>query len=245
MRTSCLVRAVMVAAMLCVSSRSDAQSEDHKWSVDVGLGWDNSISGNINSSAFGTLNGQSVVILKNQYEEVYGTGLHLRLGGGYRLNPDTEARVHITFQSLDADLVVMGDYGPSPLYGQYSDYQSLSVDFGMRRYTRVNTHMRPYVEGTIGIGFVDDNDLELIAPQSNLRQNFDDFYDETTAFTLGLNGGLLWNVNTNLGAFVQLGLRYVSGSGEGDFLMGTDLEQVNDNSQRWTLPFIVGVRYGF
>ena len=40
------------------------------WSVDFGLGIDNSISGTVNSSAIGRLNNQSVVILKNSYEDV-------------------------------------------------------------------------------------------------------------------------------------------------------------------------------
>lgn len=30
------------------------------------------------------LNNQAVVITRNRYEDVYGTGLHIRFGGGYR-----------------------------------------------------------------------------------------------------------------------------------------------------------------
>ena len=67
---------------------SRATGPTSNWIVDFGIGWDNSISGNINSSAIGTLNGQTAVILKNKYEDVYGTGLHLRFGGGYMLNED-------------------------------------------------------------------------------------------------------------------------------------------------------------
>ena len=62
----------------------------------------NSISGNINSSAIGTLNGQTVVITKNSYDNVYGTGLHIRFGGGY-LQRNHGVRATFTFQSLDAD----------------------------------------------------------------------------------------------------------------------------------------------
>ena len=171
MSANSLVRAVTVifAVALCMASDARAQSDpDQKWSLDVGLGWDNSFSGNINSSAIGTINNQTTVILKNMYEDVYGTGLHLRAGVGYMVNPSTEARATVAFQSLDADLARLGDYGASNLYGQYADYQSLTLDFGLRRYGATNKNFRPYVEGTIGMGFVDEIEVELVAPQSNL-----------------------------------------------------------------------------
>ena len=236
---------VAAGAILGAASTAHAQSGPGKWSVEFGLGWDNSISGNINSSAIGTLNNLTVVILKNRYEDVYGTGLNMRFGGGYKLNDATEARATFTFQSLDADLTRMGDYGASNLYGQYSDYQSLSLDVGLRRYGRIDTHLRPYGEGLIGIGFVDKTDVELVAPQAGLVLDATDFYDQTTAFSLGANVGLLWDASPKIGVFGQIGLRYVTGMSEVDDLVGSGLETINDSSARWTVPFIVGIRVGF
>jgi hypothetical protein len=37
----------------------------------------------------------------------------------------------------------------------------------------------------------------------------------------------------------------MSGMAEVDNLQGTGLETINDNSSRWTLPFLVGVRARF
>ena len=240
-----LVSVLAVAAILGVSPAVFAQSGPGKFNVEFGIGWDNSISGNINSSAIGTLNNQTVAILKNSYEDVYGTGLNMRFGGGYLFSEATEARVTFTFQSLDADLVHMGDYGASNLYGQYSDYQSLSLDVGLRRYGRSNTNLRPYAEGSIGIGFVDKTDIRLAAPQANLVVDNNDFYDQTTAFTLGVNVGLLWNMSESIGIFGQIGFRYVTGMSEVDDLAGTGLDTINDKSARWTMPFLTGFRFGF
>jgi hypothetical protein len=237
---------MIVIATLSAASTAHAQSgADFKWNIDVGIGWDNSISGNINSSAIGSLNGQTVVILKNRYEDVYGTGLHLRFGGGYTLNEATEARVTFSFQSLDADLTTMGEYGASRLYGQYSDYQSFALDLGIRRYGRFSSTVRPYAEGTIGVGFVDKIDVELVAPQSNFRVDATDFYDQTAAFTLAGNAGVLWSVSERIGVFSQIGLRYVTGMSDVDDLAGTGLSTINDKSSRWTMPFLVGIRAGF
>jgi hypothetical protein len=246
MATNWLVRVVIVSATLCMASTVEAQSgADYKWNVDFAIGWDNSISGNINSGAIGSLNGQTVAILKNPYEDVYGTGLHLRFGGGYKLNDLNEARATFSFQSLDADLASMGDYGASRLYGQYSDYQSFTLDVGIRHYMKSTGTFRPYAEGTIGVGFVDKVDVELVAPQANLTVDNTDFYDQTAAFTFAGNAGVRWNMSDRIGLFTQIGLRYVTGMSRVDDLVGTGLDTLNDKSARWTLPFLMGIRVGF
>ena len=213
--------------------------------MEFGLGWDNSISGNINSSGVGRINNQAVVITKNRYEDVYGTGLHMRFGGGYLLDEISEVRVTFTLQSLDADLTPMGDIGAARLYGQYDDYQSFGVDVGFRRYVDVSHGVRAYGEGTVGLGFVDETDLELVAPAANVGGTATDFYDRTTAFSLGGNVGVLMQLSERVGFFSQVGLRWVSGMSAVDGLEGTGLETINDKSARWTLPFLVGVRARF
>ena len=236
-------------AALCfigIASAAEAQpASGYRWNVEFGIGFDNSISGNINSSAVGTLDNQAVVITQNRYEDVYGTGLHMRFGGGYMLNDDTEVRATFTLQSLDADLTRLGDIGASNLYGQYDDYQSFGLDVGLRRYVDVADRLRAYGEGTIGLAFIDETDVVLIAPGANLAGNATDFYDRTTAFTLAGNVGLLWQTGERVGVFGQVGLRYVTGMSNVDPLEGTGLESINDSSARWTLPFLVGVRARF
>jgi hypothetical protein len=237
---------IAAAALVGVSSTAAAQSAtDYPWSFEFGIGWDNSISGNINSSGIGLINNQNVVILKNTYEDVYGTGLHMRFGGGYLIDEVTELRAVFTFQSLDADLTPMGDIGVSRLYGQYDDYQSFGLDFGVRRYADIATDFRAYGEATAGLAFVDETDVVLVAPGVNLAGTATDFYDRTAAFTVSANIGVLWQLSERVGAFGQLGARWVSGMSEVDGLDGTGLETINDKSARWTLPFIVGVRARF
>jgi outer membrane protein with beta-barrel domain len=235
--------AIALAAGSTVQAQSTAPATP--WSVDVGIGLDNSISGNINSSGVGKINDQAVVILKNSYENVYGTGLHFRFGGGYMLDETTEVRVTFTFQSLDADLTPLGDIGSSKLYGQYADYQSFGMDVGFRRYADLTPKVRAYGEGTIGLAFIDETDVILVAPSANLSGNATDFYDETSAFTLGGNVGVLVRVADKVGVYGQIGLRYVTGMSAVDGLAGTGLETINDKSGRWTVPFLTGIRVRF
>jgi len=244
------VSALMTTFMLCAASAAQAQfasaSTEHPWSVEFGIGWDNDISGNINSSGIGTLRGQTVVILKNSYEDVYGTGLHLRFGGGYMFRPDTEFRATFTFQSLDADFIVpMGDIGVSKLYGQYTDYQTFGLDVGGRRYGHITEKIRGYGEATLGIGFVDKTDVTLVAPSINLSGQANDFYDQTAAFAFGFGGGLMFQTGERWDVFTQLGFRWMSGMADVDDLEATGLESINDKSSRWTMRLIAGVRFRF
>jgi hypothetical protein len=242
------VRALFAIAVLATALPASAQfinPPERPWSVEFGIGFDNSISGNINSSAIGTLNGQSTVILKNKYEDVYGTGLHIRFGGGYLFKEHSEFRVTFTLQSLDADLVPMGDLGFSNLYGQYDDYQSFGIDFGVRQYTPIKEGIRGYGEATVGIAIINETDVTLAAPASNIIFDATDFYDQTAAFAFGINVGALFTVKPQMDFFAQLGVRYVTGMSEVDNLVGTGLEKINDKSSRWSIPVQGGVRFRF
>ncbi len=95
------------------------------------------------------------------------------------------------------------------------------------------------------MGFVDKTDVTLIAPGINVVGQATDFYDQTAAFTLGAGGGVLFQANSSLGFFAQVGLRWVSGMSEVDDLEPTGLGNINDKSSRWTMPFIIGARFQF
>jgi hypothetical protein len=241
-----IVAVAMLAALgLAPAAQAQPSIMDYRWSFDVGLGWDNSLSGNINSGAIGTLDGQTVVVTPNSYSDVYGTGFHLRFGGGYLIDEISEVRAVFTYQSLSADLTAMGDFGVSTLYGQYDKYKSFGLDVGFRRYFDMNPKVRPYLEGTFGLGFITEIDVVLSAPSANFTGRATDFYDRTAAFALAGNAGVLWQVSDRVGAYGQFGLRWMSGLSQIDDLAGTGLETINDNSSRWTLPIMVGMRVRF
>ena len=163
---------LMTVAALCAATTSYAQpaAPEYRWSFEFGTGWDKGMSGNINSSGVGRINNQAVVVLKNKYEDVYGTGLHVVFGGGYMLDARSEVRATITIQSLDADLVPLGDIGVSRLYGQYDDYQSVALDFGFRRYADVRPGLQAYGEASVGLAFVDETDVVWLHLSEFFRQ---------------------------------------------------------------------------
>jgi hypothetical protein len=243
---STVIAAFVSVLLAAPAAQAQSTSEQARWIVDVGVGWDNDLSGNINSSGIGQLDNQAVVVTANSYGDVYGTGLQLRFGGGYVLNDATEVIGNFIYQSLDADqLTPMGDIGVSNLYGQYTDYQTFALDVGLRRYMNVSSSIRVYGEGTVGVGFIDETDVTLVAPGANLVRDANDFYDQTAAMTLGGNVGLLYQTGGRLGFYGQFGLRWMSGMSEIDDLEGTGLDDINNSSSRWVIPFVTGVRIRF
>jgi len=109
----------------------------------------------------------------------------------------------------------------------------------------VSVHPMCYLEATGGLGFITEIDVVLAAPSSNLTERATDFYDRTAAVSFGGNAGVLWQVSSHVGAYGQIGLKWMSGLSAIDDLAGTGLETINDDSSRWTIPVVVGMRVRF
>ena len=244
-------RVLALAVSSCVlvgaaSASAQSPSGASRFVIDLGVGLNPSINGNVNSGAIGVYQGQTTAILPNSYGDVYGTGIELRFGGGYVLNSVSEVRGMFVWQSADANLVRLGDFGQSSLYGQYSDYKTFAFDVGYRRYMPASaSKVRVYAEGSIGIADVNRINVQFAAPQSNLIANVTDFYDGTAAFTWSIGAGVLIPIASQLDFNAQLGLRRVGGLSQVDQFVGTGLDSLNDNSARLTFPIVVGVRFRF
>jgi hypothetical protein len=241
------VPSVLVIAVLAAPQAVVAQTmNESRWAVDFALGIDSSINGNVNSGAIGVIDGQTAAILPSTYGDVYGAGIQLRFGGGYMLEEVSELRGVFIFQSADADLVRLGEVGPSGLYAQYGDYQVLSLDFGYRRYFPLRAEgLSLFGEATIGAAFVNNIDVEFAAPESNIIFEDTDFYDQSAAFTMSASVGLAFRVSEQVDLTAALGLRRVGGLSDVDRFEGTGLDNINNDSARLTFPITVGLRFRF
>ena len=237
-----------IVALVLFAGASDARAQtESRFSLDLGVGIDVGVNGNVNSGAIGVLRGQAAAILPNPYGSVYGTGIDFRVGGGYWLNDASELRAVLTFQSADADLVRLGDLGPS---SSVRAVLRLSEPRAGPRLPPLRPdpqrrNLSVYGEGTVGLGFIDSINVMLAAPQSNLVFDNTDFYDQTAAFTWGINAGVLFRFTERIDLNAQFGLRHVSGLSEVDALVGTGLEDINNDSGRLTVPIVVGLRFRF
>src|SRR5215831_12151863 len=101
-----------VLILLGFAAAAHAQ-DDSRFVLDFATGINPSINGNVNSGAIGRLQGQATAILPQSYGDVYGTGINFRFGAGWTLDELSELRAVFTLQTSDANLVRLGDLGPS------------------------------------------------------------------------------------------------------------------------------------
>lgn len=254
MKVSTRLAAVLLSAVLAATSAAaqstspatTAQTTESPWAAEVAVGWDTSVNGNIHSAGIGTVLGQPAIVESRSYGDVYGTGVRWRFGVAYKLDERQELLGNFTSSSVSADVVQLGTVGGAPLFGTFDDYDVWGLDVGYRRYFTVpQPRFRPYAGGEIGLSVINEIDADLAVPALGATLAATDFYDGTAAFTFGVNGGVLMELNRRFDINVQLGLRHVSGLSEIDGLAGTGLEDINDDSGRWVLPFTVGARIKF
>lgn len=215
--------------------------------MDVSIGWDNTVSGDFLTGAIGTLQGVPLILEKQKWDDVYGTGLLFNVAVGYTLDERSELRGAFTYQSTGSDdTLAIGTYRGGPLLASFDNYKAWGIDAGYRFYFAESAERwRPYAGGTLGFGSV--NAIEADFAQSNLNIGLDDveFYEGNAAVTFGVNGGVLYRLSDRLALDGRIGLRYVSGLANVENALFTGLDDANSGSSRWTLPLTVGLRVKF
>jgi hypothetical protein len=241
----CIAVSALVIQAAAVPAWAQGAQPETPWSIDVSIGWDNSISGDFISGDIGTLQASPVVIEKRKWDDVYGTGTMFGIGVGYALGADSELRGGFTYQSTGSDDTLgIGTLGGALLSAKFDTYKAWGLDFGYRRYfSEAAERWRPYAGGTVGFGSVSGIRADLASTNRVLADT--EFYEGNGAFTLGLNGGVLYRLTDRVALDARLGLRYVSGLSDVEPTTFTGLDDVNDGSSRWTLPLTVGARFGF
>ena len=216
------------------------------WAVEASVGWDPSISGALFSAGIGVIDGRPAVIEEQSYGDVFGTGVQWRFGGGYMYDERQEFRAALTIQNVSADAIQVGTLASRPLFGTFDDYSAVSFDVGYRYHLdQLRNRVRPYAGVSLGLAFISEMDADLAAPDLGMVINDANFYDGTTAFTFGIEGGALIGLAERLELNVNLGFRYTGGMSDIDPLVNSGLEDINDDSGRWTLPVMVGLRFRF
>lgn len=241
------IAALVLCSSLLVATEARAQqASQSRWSADVSVGWDIGLSGDFLAAGIGTLNNLPVVFQSQPFDKVYGNGVMWQFAGGYMLDDFTEIRAQFSYQHVGADVTPLGTAGTFPLVATFADYKAASIEAGARRYFVAPVeHVRPYAGAMIGVSIIPEIDGVFASPEAGLARYATDLYDGTAAFTFGVNGGALYEINQRFDLTGQLGFRYNSGLSAIDALKGTGLENVNDKSSRWTMPITFGVRVKF
>ena len=241
-----------VTVMVCLLAatgvaRAQGQAADEsKWAVDVGVGIDFGVNGNVNSGAIGRLNGLATAFLPRAMATSTARASSSGLAGPTRSTRSRRCVASSRSNRPTPTWCGSGTIGPSSLYGQYSDYQasgSMSDTAATCRSTAAtsaSTERRPSASGSSMPSTSSSQRRRRM--WSSIRRTST---NQTSAFTWSFGAGILFTIAEHIDLNAQVGLRHVSGLSEVDQFAGTGLEDINNDSGRLTFPVIVGLRYHF
>ncbi|HEY7056801.1 MAG TPA: hypothetical protein VH458_09765 [Vicinamibacterales bacterium] len=222
----------------------------HRFTVSFLWGVDNSFSGKMIKAASGqTTGGAPINLRETSYDDVYGRMGLFKIGGGYRTSPRSEAVLNFVISRSGAQTVNIGTVSTAnvPLLVKFDDYNYWGFEGGQRFYfTRVR--VTPYVGYLVGINRFDDIRGQFVDVPLNLTPGLaaqdGKFFEKSWAMSFGPTGGVL----VGLGPVEIMGevqFRYVGGLSDVDWLVEEGLKDINSDSSRWSLPFLIGARLRF
>ena len=222
----------------------------HRFTVSLLLGVDNQFSGNMIESATGqTTTGAPIRLNETSYDDVYGRMGLYKIGVGYRLSPRTEVAVNIVISRSSSEIVDIGTVGTAnvPLPVKFDDYNYWGVEGGQRFFfSRVR--FTPYVGYLVGINRHGDIKGAFINVPPSLTPGYvaqdGKFFEKSWAFSLGPTGGVLVGIGP-IEVMAEAQLRFMGGLSDVDWLVEEGLRDINSESERWSLPLLIGARIRF
>jgi hypothetical protein len=176
----------------------------------------------------------------------------LKIGYGYRTSPRTEANVNFVFSNSSSEEVVIGSVGidNAPLSAKFDDYTYWGFEGGQRFYF-ARVRFTPFVGYTLGINRFSAMGASFTSPPVATTApivvqggDASHFFDSSWAFSTSLNGGVLVGLGP-VEFMAETGFRYMGGLADVPPLAEAGLTHINDDSSRWSIPVLFGIRFRF
>jgi hypothetical protein len=223
----------------------------NRLTIAVLWGIDNSFSGEIAQDGSATYLGVPITFNDTTFDSVYGKMGLLKIGFGYRTSPRTEANFNFVWSNSTSEVIQIGTYGdqaaPAPLSVKFGDYDYWGVEGGQRFFfSRVR--FTPFAGYTVGINRFSslsaDFSTPATGPQPLIAVNNSEFFKASWALSFSFTGGFLVGLGP-VELMAESGVRYMGGLADVPPLAETGLATINDDSSRWSIPFLIGVRLRF
>jgi hypothetical protein len=223
---------------------------NHRSTVAVQVGLDNQFTGHLIKQASGqTLGGVPINLNETSYDDVYGRIAFFKFGYAYRTSPRAEAVFNFVLSQSSSETVPLGTVGTAnvPVSVNFDEFSYWGVEGGQRFFfTRVR--FTPFVGYLIGANRLGDIRAEFVNVPPNLLPGYaaqdQKIFEKSWAFSAGPTGGLL----VGLGPIEFIGevqFRFMGGLSDVDWLVEEGLRDINTESERWSIPVLIGARVRF
>ena len=134
-----------------------------------------------------------------------------------------------------------------PLDVHFTAYKYWGIEGGNRWYF-ARTRFTPYLGYLVGINRHQDIRGTFVGVPTSatpgLAAQDGKFFEKSWALSVGPTGGMLIGVGP-IEVMGELQLRYLGKLSDVDWLVEEGLKNINDESSRWSIPFVLGARLRF
>ena len=171
--------------------------------------------GSLNTSLAG--NTGSFTFNDKTWHDFYATSPIIQGELGYNISDALKAYARLGYVWDSSKVVQAGDASiPAlsastlPVLAKLGDYDAWLLSVG-GRYTFGSGAWKPYIGADVGAAFVDSIDASFSIPGAGITAARTNLYDSTTAFTGGVELGLMYDVSPAVSVGGSVGYRYIDG----------------------------------
>lgn len=241
------VLAVLATCLVCpVLTYGQPASLESRWGVSFGIGVDGLSGGTVLDAGAGQSSGLPITVERRAFTELFDHGWRLGVDVGYGLRPRLEMIGRLSIGRVRAQREPVGKLGQTTaLLAVFGDYRDTALEGGVRLHFDSGRRLRPHVSAVGGLRRVGAIHASLAASDLALLAGTP-FFDASTVFSLGADGGLSYWVTDRTAIGFDVGARYQTGlSGVDDAIGPLGLAAINDNGDRWSIPFLGVLRVIF
>jgi hypothetical protein len=241
------VPAARAQSPAAAARRAATEPPTTKWDAGISVGWDPSLSGGLVSASSGQVAGVPIALGDQSYSDVFGSMVNWRFYAGYMFSPRNEATFTFGYESASADPQAAGVGLGTGIVAQYDDFSEKLFEVGYRyHFAAVSSRVHPYAGISGGFARIGAINATLTTPSTGTAGVVTlPLYDNSTVGSLGLHGGVIYNVTGRVGITGELALRWHGGLSTSDALVGTGFDNIDKDSGRWSLPITFGALVRF
>lgn len=234
-------RLVLTTIFVAALGTLPAAAQEPRFSAAFNIGGDISVGGTVHGAGSGVLSGLPASVDERSYGDIYGSPFTWSLDFGFAATPRDEVRVRLIRSSADTEEQQVGVVDGLGLFAQYDDYSTFGMDFGYRRYFALpDSPLRPYAGASFGFLNVNEIDATFTVPLAAVLLPQVPMYQDSTVATISFGGGALFPLTPRFAIQAGVEFRWHGALEPIDGLAGSGLEDINDDSSRWSFPITAG-----
>jgi hypothetical protein len=238
---------MLVASALLIMApvAAHAQGVEGTRSATIFVGTGLSLAGNAINEGVGSIDGRPSVLVEQALSNHFSDALKIRFTGSQGLDYNKEAFATFAFGKFNGTERIVGSVSGYPLRARLSNTNALDIEGGLRYYMRPEGPIRTYVDGVIGVRFLQATDATFRVVEVGLTLANQPYFKGSTLFILGGDTGVSYDVSERVALGVELGLRFQGKPGAEALFADPNLRNVNDTGSRWSLPISVFAKAWF